>query len=82
MSHEWGDDLIDDGWSNDDDDVNEVVPCPKCSAEIYEDAERCPVCGEYVVHGANPWSGQPVWWVVLGLAGVLALILALSGLCL
>ena len=80
MDDDWDDDLTDDEWSNDDDDVNEVVPCPNCGAEIYEDAEQCPACGEYVVHGTSVWSGKPVWWVVLGLVGILALILVLSGL--
>jgi hypothetical protein len=65
-----------DGWS--DDDEAELLACPECGAEIYEEAERCPVCGNYIVHETNVWAGRPTWWIVLGLAGILSTILALS----
>ncbi len=77
-------------WSDDDSDALDefdeeedstaTTPCPACGIEIYEDAERCPHCGEYVVHGHSPWSGRPLWWIVLGLAGMAALAAWLSGL--
>lgn len=63
----------DDPW----DDHNEVVECPSCHAEVYEDAVRCPVCGEYVTHSTSPWSGQSTVWILLGLAGIVAVIFAL-----
>ena len=39
-------------WDDDDDygDEDEEEPtilCPNCGAEIWEEAERCPECGEY-----------------------------------
>lgn len=40
------DDLID----NDDDD--RTIPCPACGAGIYEDADQCPRCGEWIAPGA------------------------------
>ncbi|MCA9100245.1 MAG: zinc-ribbon domain-containing protein, partial [Planctomycetales bacterium] len=54
---EWDDDVYDDDTCDDDydeaydvdaydDDVVETVACPSCGAEIYEDAERCPHCGD------------------------------------
>ena len=29
-----------------DDETIDVMPCPACGAEIYEDSERCPKCGQ------------------------------------
>ena len=36
----------DDLW---DDFASEVVACPECGEEVYEDAEQCPLCGAYIV---------------------------------
>jgi endogenous inhibitor of DNA gyrase (YacG/DUF329 family) len=57
---EWDDDE-DDGGENED----ATIPCPQCGRPIYEDAERCPYCGEYVSdHDAAP-TRKP-WWIILG----------------
>lgn len=57
--------------------------CPLCGGEVYEDAVRCPSCGEYLEAGfatrdGGPWSGRSVWWVALGLLGMVATIAALA----
>ncbi len=66
---------------DDDDGESYVVPCPNCGTEVYEDAEQCPSCGEYIVPGgANPLTGWSPWWVLLGFLGVVATIIALAGL--
>lgn len=62
-----------------DDDFSETVPCPQCGAEVYEDAVQCSHCGTYITHHTSVWSGRPAWWILLGLLGVLAVILALAG---
>ncbi|MEM6328842.1 MAG: hypothetical protein AAF790_01200 [Planctomycetota bacterium] len=56
----------------------DTVPCPACGADVYEDALRCAVCGDYITHGASPWAGRSPLWVALGLAGILAVIAALT----
>jgi hypothetical protein len=61
-----------------DDDSTETAPCPHCGAEVYEDAVRCPVCGEYVTTGGNIWSGRPLWWIVLAVLGIAATVAALA----
>ena len=62
-----------------DDDSNEVRPCPVCGREVYEDSLRCPACGNYITFAtASPWSGRPLWWIALGLLGVVALVVALT----
>ena len=74
-----GDDWGDEDWP-DDDDSAELVPCPNCGREIYEEAEQCPSCGEYVTHDNRILASKPGWYVLLALAGVIAVILALAGL--
>lgn len=60
-----------------DDDLGEIedgdsitITCPSCGADLYEDADRCPACGDYVTYSTNPWTGKPTWWILLGLAGI------------
>jgi hypothetical protein len=61
-----------------DEDESSTVACPECGAVVYEDSPRCPVCETYIAHATNAWLGKPFWWIVLGLAGILAVILMLS----
>lgn len=65
---------------SDDDEATLTTACPECGADVYEDTPRCPACGNYVTHGTNVWSGRPNWWILLGLLGVVATILVLTGL--
>lgn len=60
-----------------DDDDLDMEPCPNCGVEIYEDAPQCPACGEAVVHSTHPFAGRPLWWIALGVIGIVALILLL-----
>ena len=64
----------------DDDSAAETVPCPACGADIYEEAEQCPVCGEYVVHNNRVLAGKPGWYLLLAVLGVIAAIASLAGL--
>lgn len=76
------DDWEEDEWSEDhwDDDEAETIPCPACGEEVYEDADHCPYCGEYIVHSGSGyvWKERPVWWIVLGILGILAVIWGLT----
>lgn len=67
-------------YDEDDDGIVELVACPSCGVEVYEDAERCPACGDYIVHaaGGHPWKDRPLWWIALGLLGIVAVIMALT----
>ncbi len=77
---EWSDvEYYDDGDEYDeyDDDDSETVPCPACGQDVYADAERCPGCGEYIIASGSSsylWKDRPVWWIVLGLMGILAML--------
>ena len=73
-------DWDDDDWPDDDDGETLTFPCPNCRAEIYEDAEQCPHCGEYVEGRSTSavWAGRPGWWILLGGLGIVATIIALT----
>lgn len=75
---EW-DDVDDDEYPDEDegDDASETRPCPHCGEEIYEEAEQCSVCGEYVTFPSRGLSERPLWWTLLGLIGIAAVIYGL-----
>jgi hypothetical protein len=78
-------DWDDDDWDEEPDEADgpdcvELIPCPHCGTDVYEEAERCPECGEYIVADTHPFAGRPWWWVALGVLGILAAVLALSSL--
>ena len=64
-------------WDDDDDDLS-TITCPYCRAEIYEEAEQCPECGEYISSEdrAARYQWQPRWIVLT--AALLLLIAALG----
>jgi hypothetical protein len=58
-----GDDFAADDWRDDEDDT--TVPCPYCGKDMYEDAPRCPHCGQYITAEDAPPRRMP-WWIILG----------------
>ncbi len=70
-------DDFDDPSEWDDDDAAELISCPHCGAEIYEESEQCPHCGDYIIAGTSPLAGRPLWWIALGLLGVVATVAVL-----
>jgi ribosomal protein S27AE len=79
----WSDDDLDDREfpdedSDDDDAESPTRECPRCGMDVYEDVEQCPLCGAWITADTSPWSGRSIWWVILGLLGVVALVWALS----
>jgi hypothetical protein len=51
-----------------------TVPCPYCRAAVYEDAERCPHCGNYISREDAP-SGLPLWMKLTALVCLVAAVL-------
>jgi len=72
MSSRDGDDDSDDFDDDDPDDDSEVelVRCPKCGAEVYEDAEQCPECGEWMTFSTHPFAGRSAWFILIGVLGI------------
>lgn len=74
---DWSGDGYDEGWGTDDDEPVDTVPCSNCGADVYEDAEQCPRCGEWITHGTSALTAKPLWWQIIGVLGIIAVILAL-----
>lgn len=62
----------------DDSGDSETRPCPACGKAVYEDADRCHHCGEHIVWGTGHWVGRPLWWVALAVAGIVAVVAAMT----
>jgi hypothetical protein len=69
----------DESWDEPDfdgpDDDSDTVPCPYCGAEMYEDAPRCPQCGQYISAEDAPAGRKPAW-IIVGVLLCLAVALA------
>ena len=47
----------------DDDEFDEVSPCPVCAEPVFDDAECCPHCGEFILETTTSFlSGRPFWF--------------------
>jgi len=73
-------DDFDEDWTHGDDEETPTTRCPNCRAEVYSEADSCPRCGEFLIGDATPLDSKPKWFVWLGLLGILAVVLVLSGL--
>ena len=76
---EWDSEEWDDDDGPDDESESTTTECIKCGCEIYDDASRCPLCGEYQVgdRSLTVWEGRPLWWKVGGLLGIIAVLLGI-----
>ena len=59
----------------DEDDVDsDVLPCPACGREVYEDTDQCPYCGEWIMPLAGA-AGRKKWiWVAAAVLALIAII--------
>jgi hypothetical protein len=57
------------------DESAETVECPHCGREVYEFAERCPKCGEYVTSEGEQKRTSHARWVV---ATAIAILVAMA----
>ncbi|GAA4429669.1 hypothetical protein [Bremerella cremea] len=74
------DEYDDEDWIDDepeDDDQDYTITCPECGAEVYEDADVCPICLHAIIRDTSPWAGKSLGWVVLGMLGIIAMIVAM-----
>jgi uncharacterized protein (DUF983 family) len=62
---------------DEDEDVAETVPCPECGKPVYEEAEQCPYCGEYITHSTSPLAGRSPLYIAVIVLGIIALIATL-----
>ncbi|MFP4106273.1 MAG: hypothetical protein ACLFVU_09305 [Phycisphaerae bacterium] len=64
---------------HDEDLLDETTPCSRhcrnCGGTVYEDADKCPWCGHWLVGGPHEaWTGKKWWYILLAAAGVIILI--------
>jgi len=57
-----------------DNEESDTSTCPYCGAPIYEDAERCPICENYI--SEEEATPRRPWWFMLG--AILCLAVALT----
>jgi hypothetical protein len=50
--------------------------CPSCRAAIYEDADRCDVCGDWIAHKGLSLP-RFRWWYVMAIALLAMVVLAM-----
>ena len=83
MTDNWDEDYDDDYYDDDEDLEDEPYgwyECPLCGSEVYEDANLCTECDEYMTPVLVTRSDmKPMWYIFLGTAGILAVVLTLSG---
>ena len=48
----------------DDQPENDTIACPFCGKPMYDDAEQCPACGQYV-SSADFSRRLPTWMIVI-----------------
>lgn len=77
-------DETDEDWSGEEewpesDDATPTVPCPECGDDVYEESDHCPACGHLLsADSTHPFLGKPAWFVILGLLGLAATLVALA----
>lgn len=50
----------------------DTLPCPNCGADVYEGADRCPHCRQWITSWAPPPGPADTvtirwWWIVLAI---------------
>ena len=60
--------------AGDADSVDTVV-CPGCKRQVYEDADLCPHCGQFLLRDS---SSRKPWWVIVGIVACLIVIVLLA----
>ena len=50
--------------ADEDDPEGDLLPCPSCGEMIYDDTDRCPYCGNWVMPMAAASSRRSRVWLV------------------
>lgn len=62
-----------------DDEGADLVACPHCGQEVYDNADRCPHCRMNIISGRDPAKRPRRWaWWVMAAAILTAIAFALS----
>ena len=73
------DEFDDDEWVDDDDEESECLECPLCRAQVHEDTQQCPQCGDWITP-VYPRTGASGWiWKAAAILVILAMLLVVLG---
>lgn len=68
-------DEFDDYEYDEDSEESCTIICPSCGADVYEDADRCPVCDDYIIARHSRSFGQPAWVVATAVVLLISMLL-------
>lgn len=57
-----------------DDEGAELVACPNCGGEVFEFAQQCPHCGDWIVAGAGAGRRSPLFVAIAVVVLILVLL--------
>jgi len=55
-------------------DEPEMLPCPFCSAQVYEETQRCPHCGNWIMPLAASTRSRSKLWIIAAILALIAII--------
>ena len=67
---EWSPDFEDDDEPEDD-----QLPCPSCGAMVYDDTDRCPHCGDWIMPLASAAGRKSRLWIVAAILVIIAMVI-------
>lgn len=56
------------------DDSDDAVPCPACGRDVYEDADQCVHCGEWIIPSVTGAGGLHWVWIAAAILATGAMI--------
>jgi predicted RNA-binding Zn-ribbon protein involved in translation (DUF1610 family) len=60
--YDWeSDDSEDESFHDERDEDHVTIECPECGESVFDDAERCPHCENYIVTDRGNASPKPLW---------------------
>ena len=74
MANDWNQTDRDDADFDDESDDVETLACPACGEQIYEDAQQCPHCGDWIIPVDARGRSLRLIWIVAALLLIVAMI--------
>ena len=73
------DEVHDEVFDEDDDPGGDQLPCPSCGAPVYDDTDRCPHCGDWIMPLASAARSKSWVWIVAAVLVVIAMLCWIFG---
>lgn len=70
-------DLFENEWADDGESEADLLVCPNCRAEVHEDTQKCPVCGDWITPVYPAEAGRKwIWTIAAGIVLLAFLLMA------